>query len=103
MENNHQQKTSGAFSKIKIGNILMDFCQSTSLHGYSYLYGNSNLALKFVWLFVILAMTSLGIFFIVLNTKQFLEARIDTTIETSSAPISVIIVTSQRSCFDSMH
>ena len=93
MENNHQQKTSGAFSKIKIGNILLDFCQSTSLHGYSYLYGNSNLALKFVWLFVILAMTGLGIFFLVLNTKQFLEARIDTTIETSSAPLSVIIVT----------
>ena len=31
-------------------------------------------------------------FFIVLNTKQFLEARIDTTIETSSAPQNVIIV-----------
>ena len=73
--------------------MFKEFCQSTSLHGYSYLYGNSNLALKVVWLFVILAMTGLGIFFLVLNTKQFLEARIDTTIETSSAPISVIIVT----------
>ena len=92
-DNHRQKKTSGASSKLKIGNILKNFCQSTSLHGYSYLYGNSNLALKFVWLFVILAMSGLGIFFIVLNTKQFLDARIDTTIETSSAPLSVIIIT----------
>jgi hypothetical protein len=62
MADNNQQKTSRAFSKVKIGNIIKDFCQSTSLHSYSYLYGNSNLALKFVWLFVILAMTGLGIF-----------------------------------------
>mgnify|MGYP006975746678 CR=1 FL=1 len=34
-------------------------------------------------------MTGLGILFIVLNTQQFLEARIETTIETSTAPLSV--------------
>ena len=91
MADNHQQKTSRAFSTVKIGNIIQDFCQSTSLHGYSYLYGNNRLAVNFSWLFVILAMTGLGILFIVLNTQQFLEARIETTIETSTAPLSVSI------------
>ena len=91
MADNHQQKTSRAFSKVKIGNVIKDFCQSTSLHGYSYLYGNNRLAVKFSWLFAILAMTGLGILFIVLNTQQFLEARIETTIETSTAPLSVSI------------
>ena len=69
--------------------MFKDFCQSTSLHGYSYLYGNNKLPVKCFWLFVILAMTGLGILFIVLNTQQFLEARIETTIETSTAPLSV--------------
>ena len=69
--------------------MFKDYCQSTSLHGFSYLYGNNKLAVKFFWLFVILAMTGIGILFIVLNTQQFLEARIETTIETSTAPLSV--------------
>ena len=69
--------------------MFKGYCQSTSLHGFSYLYGNNKLAVKFFWLFVILAMTGLGILFIVLNTQQFLEARIETTIETSTAPLSV--------------
>ena len=75
-----------------IGNVLKEFCQSTSLHGYSQLCGYSNsIGLKIVWVFVILFMTTLGAIFLVINTKQFLEAGIFTTIETISAPLSVSI------------
>ena len=73
-----------------IGNVLKEFCQSTSLHGYSQLCGYSNsIGLKIVWVVVIFFMTTLGAIFLVINTKQFLEAGIFTTIETISAPLSV--------------
>ena len=72
--------------------MLKEFCQSTSLHGYSQLCGYSNtIGLKIVWGFVILFMTILGAVFLVINTMQFLEAGIFTTIETFSAPLSVSI------------
>ena len=76
-------------SKSNIGKILKDFCESTSLHGYGYIYNNQSIALKLLWLFIILNMTGLGILFLVTNTMEFLEHKVYTTTETSSAPISV--------------
>ena len=78
-------------SKSNTRRILKDFCGSTSLHGYGYIYNNESIALKLFWLFIILNMTGLGIFFLVTNTTEFLEHKIYTTTETSSAPISVSI------------
>ena len=76
-------------SKSNAGRILKDFCESTSLHGYSYVYNNESIALKLFWLFIILNMTGLGVLFLVTNTMEFLEHKVYTTTETSSAPISV--------------
>ena len=86
----YQRGVPRSVSKYRIGNIFKEFCESTSLHGYSYLYGKSNsIALKIVWIFIILALTGIGICFVVINTWQYLEARIITTVETFSAPLSV--------------
>ena len=59
------------------------------MHGYGYIYHNESIALKLFWLFIILNMTGLGILFLVTNTMEFLERKVYTTTETSSAPISV--------------
>ena len=76
-------------SKSNAGRILKDFCESTSLHGYGYVYNNESIALKLFWLFIIMNMTGLGVLFLVTNTMEFLEHKVYTTTETSSAPISV--------------
>ena len=78
-------------SKSKTGRNLKEFCESTSLHGYGYIYNNESIALKLFRLFIILNMTGLGILFLVTNTMEFLEHKVYTTTETSSAPISVSI------------
>ena len=86
MKRNQKRKR---WSKSKTRKVFKDFCESTSLHGYGYIYNNESIALKLFWLFIILNMTGLGILFLVTNTMEFLEHKVYTTTETSSAPISV--------------
>ena len=69
--------------------VLREFCQSTSLHGYSDLILAESLVLKLLWLFVILGMTGLGIQFLVIHPQEYLKGRILTTVESYSAPLSV--------------
>ena len=76
-------------NKSNLSKILKDFCDSTSLHGYGYLYNVDSIFLKLVWGFVILMMTGLGIIFFVKHTKEYQDSTIITTIETSSASLSV--------------
>ena len=76
-------------SKGETRKVIQDFCESTSLHGYSYLYNTDSIVLKFVWFIIIIGMTGLGIFFFVENTDAYIKARIVTNIETSSADLSV--------------
>ena len=71
--------------------VLNDFCESTSLHGYSYWYSADSLILKVAWTFVIIAATCLGVAFLAYQTKEYLDGTILTTIETSSAPLDVSI------------
>ena len=68
---------------------MKDFCESTSLHGYSHLYVADSIVSKIVWFLVILFTTSLGLFLFVKNTNDYFTARIVTNIETSSANLSV--------------
>ena len=71
--------------------ILKDFCESTSLHGYSYLYLSESIFLKFLWFLVILIATGFGIGFLVSNAKSYFEATIVTNIESASANLTVSI------------
>ena len=82
-------KNSKFKSKAEIAKVFKDFCESTSLHGYSYLYIASSICMKIIWIIIILLMTALGIGFVVSNTKEYLNANIVTTIETSTAPLDV--------------
>ena len=68
------------------------FSQSTSLHGYSYLFISSSTVAKFIWVTVILALSSVGITFLVINTKEFMSSKLVTTIESSTDPLDVRIV-----------
>ena len=76
-------------AKRSIRKVFNEFCESTSLHGYNYWYNSDSVILKVVWAVVILVATCLGIVFLVNQTKEYIDARILTTIETSSAPLNV--------------
>ena len=75
--------------KSQTAKVLKDFCESTSLHGYSYLYLANSIFMKCLWSFVILIATGFGIGFLVNNTKAYFEATIVTNIESASANLSV--------------
>ena len=66
-----------------------DFSVATSLHGYGYLQSVNSMILKVIWIFVIIIMTVLGVTFVAINTDEYFKARITTTIESSTADLSV--------------
>ena len=76
-------------SLSQLKSTFQDFSQSTSLHGFSYLYiSNANIS-KIVWGIVILTFSGLGIGLLVTNTEDYLSSRIVTNIESSTYPIDV--------------
>ena len=76
-------------SKSQTSKFLKDFCQSTSLHGYSYLYLSDSITLKILWGIVILIATGTGIGLLVNNTKAYMESKITTNIESTSENLNV--------------
>ena len=72
-----------------IAMVFRIFCESTSLHGYSYLYQVNSSFLRIIWVIVILVMTGLAIRFLAVQTNDYFEAGIVTTIESSNAPLTV--------------
>ena len=87
----YRRKFQIQLSKINPRKVIHDFCESTSLHGYNYLNIADTIVMKLAWIFVIIIMTGLGTAFIVLNTDAYINARLVTNIETSSANLSVSI------------
>ena len=85
----HESKRSKLMSKSQTAKVFKDFCESTSFHGYSYLYIANSICMKFIWVTIIILMTALGIGFVLSNTNDYLNARVITTIDTSSAPLEV--------------
>ena len=85
----YRESHENSFSKKLAAKVMKEFCESTSLHGYSHLYIADNIISKIVWFLVILFTTSLGLFLFVKNTNDYFTARIVTNIETSSANLSV--------------
>ena len=71
--------------------IFNDFSVATSLHGYTYLQSVNSMILKVIWILVILIMTGLGVTFVAINTDEYFKSRITTTIESSTADLSVRI------------
>ena len=73
----------------QLAKIFNDFSVATSLHGYGYLHSVNSMILKVIWILVITIMTGLGITFVAINTEEYIKARITTTIESSTADLSV--------------
>ena len=76
-------------SLTKLKSTFQEFSQSTSLHGFSYLYISNASISKIVWGIVILTFSGLGIGLLVTNTEDYLSSRIITNIESSTYPIDV--------------
>ena len=71
------------------GKITKKFCESTSLHGFSFMYNANTIAEKLIWIFAIVAMMGVITFFVVDNTDAYLKSRIVTNIESSAANLDV--------------
>ena len=89
MEHSDKRNKTKQLSKDKAGKVLKDFCDSTSLHGYSYLYNSNSIAARMLWFLVILITAIFAVLLTFKNTKEFLESKIITSIETSSASVNV--------------
>ena len=80
-------------SKSKTKSLLLqvsnEFCESTSLHGYSYIANGNSVALKIFWSTIIVCLTGIGIKFLIVNTQDYMESRLVTGIDSSSAPLNV--------------
>ena len=71
--------------------VLKEFCDSISLHGYSYLYLVNSLFARILWVIVILVMTFVAASFLAEQTNEYFDAGIVTTIDSSYAPLTVSI------------
>ena len=76
-------------SKSNTRKVLKDFCESTTLHGYSYFGIADSVLAKIVWAIIILLATGTGLNFLVINTKAYMKATITTSIESSSDNLHV--------------
>ena len=85
--NNFKERnmSSSAYRKMKI----RDFCESTSLHGFSFLYHSKTMVTKSVWIIAIVALLGVGIFFLVDNTDAYIKSRLETNIESFTDDLDV--------------
>ena len=78
--------------------VFQNFCESTTLHGFSYLYIAKSLAGKVFFSSIILAMSIIGLFFLATNYVHYSKSTLITTIETTTAPLSEAIFPSITVC-----
>ena len=94
------KKTNKIFSKTETAKVFKEFCESTSLHGFPYLFIADSIILRIIWVIVILGFTCLGGYFFVANTNDYLSSGIVTTIESSSASLDVSIISLLTFCLN---
>ena len=76
-------------TKSLLSQISRKFCESTSLHGYSYIANTNSIIVKIIWSVVILCFSAIGVKFLIVNTHEYMESRLVTSIESSSASLEV--------------
>ena len=69
--------------------VFQGFCESTSLHGYSYLFIATSFIGRLFFVLVIIVFTFIGMYFLGLNYDKYAKATFTTTIDTTSAPLEV--------------
>ena len=99
MTENERALPNSPQTKGKKRKIFKKFCDSTSLHGYSYLYIANSTVMKSVWTLVIIGMSGVGIAFLVINTDAYVRSRLVTNIESSTADLSVSINEVEKTLF----
>ena len=77
-----------ATSKL-LSQVTQEFCESTSLHGYSYIVNGDSIVVKLIWVIAIICFTAIGTLFVVVNTEDYLNSRLVTSIESSTATLEV--------------
>ena len=80
MKTKHSKLTN-KMSKLQASKALKDFCESTTLHGYSHFYIADSTFSKMFWAIIMLVTTGIGITLLVINTKAYMDATIVTNIE----------------------
>ena len=91
MHSENTKHGSTNLTKSHISRALKDFCESTSLHGYNYLYSTDSITLKTLWIIIILIATGTGITFLVSNTNSYMNSKIVTNIESATVSLDVSI------------
>ena len=76
-------------SEGRTAKIIEEFCDLTSLHGFSFLNKANTIAVKLVWISAIIGMMGVGTQFLVNNTSAYINSRLVTNIESSTANLSV--------------
>ena len=72
-----------------VSKTFQEFCNAISLHGYSYIQDTNSWILKFFWLMTVGIFTAVSIHLISTNVKHYMESNLITTIDTSTASVSV--------------
>ena len=85
----NNQKNVLTSSDSKFGKMIEEFCELTSLHGFSFLYKSSKITVKMIWILAIISVIGVGVFFLIGNTKAYIQSRLVTNIESSTANLSV--------------
>ena len=93
MSHSRQNKS---LSKCQTRKIIQDFCEATSLHGYSYLYQADTIFLKFAWTLAILSLSGLGTLFLGRNINDYMKAGLINNIESTTANLGVCISSSNN-------
>ena len=85
----NNQKNMLTFSTSKTGKMIEEFCELTSLHGFSFMYKAKNITVKMIWIIAIISVIGIGVFFLIGNTEAYIQSRLVTNIESSTANLSV--------------
>jgi hypothetical protein len=72
---------------INVKQIFRIFDESTSLQGYGYLLVAKSVMAQLFLVLVIIVMTCIGMEFMIQNTKEYMNSKLITNIESSTAPL----------------
>ena len=68
---------------------IKEFCELTSLHGIGFLYQASTITRRLFWITAIIGLQAVGTYFLIVNTESYINSRLVTNIESSTANLSV--------------
>ena len=64
------------------------YCESTSLHGWQYIYYSSQKGWRMMWIGMTLSSVIIAFCFVYKQTYEFTKATVVTTVDTTTAPLS---------------